>query len=595
MFTSMYSYVHDKFICRFYLCKGCKAVSAFLRTLLALPGLLSAFPGLLSAFPGFLSAFPGLLSAFPEPLSAFPGPLSAFPVPQPASPLEALPTEDPTASGSFSGRSSASEAGSDAPSLLHSQPSNMTVAMQTITAEPLYALPGSAAASASEQQRQALERSAVSVQLGQHIASQQSASASEAEDAQQATALEQGTTEDVILPISAALINSLYIDGSEAGRGDIAFVSPLHQQFEEQLHQPQQQQRQHGVRHQTAVDVNNAAARCTDVAVITQPTPQLQAPSSSPEHADSAFGMPFGDSLKASQPATAAELLSNAAVTQAVEEAGAQAVAEPLQKSNSGLWRDCNSPVSSMASGHMSLAEADDINTADFEDLDMSHSMQGSSSLQSSSSSLDAAAVGWEPMHQSRSHSPGLLVIHTQQQTSEREVDKVTAVSELSEQGGAFLVQSSTLMPQSAELTIQGSSAAALINSPAASVLPQVSQQSALLQQGMAAATAQLLLMGAQWGSNLGSLCNLGLMLSPSGFILLSPKYEIVEIIGEGAYGEFDVQVICCFCIIRAAFCFCWIALESTAGMPRNANIRFTLLPVTSAVSVCIQLKKPAS
>ena len=422
--------------------------------------------------------------------------------------------------------------------------------MQTITAQLLYALPESAAASVYVQQEQALDRSALSVQLGQHIASQQSGSAAEAEDAQQAAALEQGTLEAVNLPVSAALINSMYIDGSEAGRGDIAAELPLHQQLQEQLPQ-QPQQRQHDVSHQIA-DSSNAAAHSTDLAVITQATPYSQAASSSTQHADSAFGMPFGDRLN-SQPAAAAELLIDAAVTEAAEEAPA----EPLQKSNSGLWRDCNSPISSMASGHMSLADADDISPADFEDLDMSHSMQGSSSLQSSSSSLDAAAVGWEPMHQSQSTSPDLLVVHTQQQTSEYEVGKVTGVSELSEQGGALLVQSSSLTPQSVQLTIQGSSAAALSNSPAASVLPQVRQQSALLQQDMAAATAQLLLMGAQWGSNLGSLCNLGLMLSPSGFILLSPKYEIIEIIGEGAYGEFHILVICCLCIIVPAFWFC--------------------------------------
>ena len=411
--------------------------------------------------------------------------------------------------------------------------------MQNITAEPLYASPESAAASASEDQEQAVERSALSVQLDQHIASQLSGSATEAEDAQQAAALEQGTTEDVNLPVSAALVNSMYADGNAAHRGDIASESPHQQQLQEQLHQPQQQQRQHDVSHQ----IGNAAAQFIHAAVSTLPTLHPQAASSSIQHADSAFRVPFGDRLD-SQPAASAERLMNVAVTEAAEEAPAETAAEPLQKSNSGLWRDCNSPVSSMASGHMSLADGDDINPADFEDLDMSHSMQGSSSLQSSSISLDAAAVGWESMHKSKSHSPNLLVLHTQQQTSEHEVGKMTAVLELSDWGAALPVQSSSLMPQSAELTIQGSSAAALINSPAASVLPQVSQQSALLQQGMAAATAQLLLMGAQWGSNLGSLCNLGLMLSPSGFILLSPKYEIVEIIGEGAYGEFHVLLL---------------------------------------------------
>ena len=404
--------------------------------------------------------------------------------------------------------------------------------MQTITAEPLYALPESAAASASEQQGQALDRSALSVQPGQHVVSQQAGSATEAEDAQQAAALEQGTPEAVSVPVNAVLINSTFADGSAAGKGDAAVEAPLHQQ----------QQRQHAMSHQTA-DPSKAAAHFTDLAVIAQPMPHLQAASSSTQHADSAVGTPFGDRLD-SQPATAAEHFNNVAVTEAAQEAPAETAAEPLQKSNSGLWRDCNSPVSSMASGHMSLADADDINPADFEDLDMSHSMQGSSSLQSSSSSLEAAAVGWEAMHQSQSTSPDLLVFHTQQQTSEHEVGKMTAVLELSDQGEALLVQSSSLTPQSAELTIQGSSAAALMNSPAANVLPQVSQQSALLQQGMAAATAQLLLMGAQWGSNLGSLCNLGLMLSPSGFILLSPKYEIIEIIGEGAYGEFHFLLL---------------------------------------------------
>ncbi len=522
----------------------------------------------MSAFPEPLSAFPQPLSAFPELLSAFPGPLSAFPEPLSAFPLEGSPTDDPTAgsSSSSSGRSSASEAGSDTPSVLHSEPSTTTAAMQTITAQPLYALPESNTVSASEQQEQAVDRSALSVQLGQHIASQQSGSATEAQDTQQAAALEQGTPEAVSFSVSTALVSSMYAAGNAAHRSDIASESPLHQQFEEQLHQPQQQQRQHDVSHQTAVDVSNAAARCTDVAVITQSTPQPQAASSSTQHADSAFGMPFGDRLD-SQPAAAAELVIGAAVTEAPEEAAeeatAETAAEPLQKSNSGLWRDCNSPISSMTSGHMALADADDISPADFEDLDMSHSMQGSSSLQSSSSSLDAAAVGWEPMHQSQSTLPDLLVVHTQQQTSEYEVGKVTSVSELSEQGGALLVQSSSLTPQSVQLTIQGSSAAALSNSPAASVLPQVRQQSALLQRGMAAATAQLLLMGAQWGSNLGSLCNLGLMLSPSGFILLSPKYEIVEIIGEGAYGKFHILGICCFCIIIVAFLFCWTVLQS--------------------------------
>ena len=382
------------------------------------------------------------------------------------------------------------------------------------------------------------------MQLDQHIASQLSGSATEAEDAQQAAALEQGTAEDVNLPVSAALVNSMYADGNAAHRGDIASESPHQQQLQEQLHQPQQQQqRQHDVSHQIGVEISNAVAHFTGAAVSTQPTLRPQAASSSTQRADSAFRVPFGDRLD-SQPAAAAERLMDVAVTEAAEEAPAETAAEPLQKSNSGLWRDCNTPVSSTASGHMSLADGDDINPADFEDLDMSHSMQGSSSLQSSSISLDAAAVGWESMHKSKSHSPNLLVLHTQQQTSEHEVGKMTAVSALSDWVAALPVQSSSLMPQSAELTIQGSSAAALINSPAASVLPQVSQQSALLQQGMAAATAQLLLMGAQWGSNLGSLCNLGLMLSPSGFILLSPKYEIVEIIGEGAYGEFHVLLL---------------------------------------------------
>ncbi|DBB05721.1 TPA: hypothetical protein ACH3X1_012322 [Trebouxia sp. C0004] len=433
----------------------------------------------------------GPLPASPlEAVSAFPGPL-------PASPLEASTTEDHT------GGSSSSSSGH------------------------------SSAVSASEQQEQALERSALSMQLGQHIVSQQSGSATEAEDAQQAAALEQGTPEAVSVPVSAALISSMYKDGNAARRGDAAAESPLHEQSQERLHQPQQQQQQHDVSHQTAVDISNAAAQCTDTAAITPATLYPQAVSSSSKYADSPFGMPLEDS----QSATAAEHLINIAATESAEETSAQTAAEPLQKCNSGLWRDCNSPISSMASGHMSLADADDINPADFEDLDMSHSMQGSSSLQSSSSSLDATAVGWESMHQSQSHSPDLLVFHTQQQTSEHEVGKVTAVSEFVSQGEALLVQSSSLMLQSAELTIQGSSAAALMKSPAANALLQVSQPSAPLQQGMAAATAQLLLLGAQWGSNLGSLCNLGLMLSPSGFILLSPKYEIMEIIGEGAYG----------------------------------------------------------
>lgn len=478
--------------------------------------------------------------------------MSAFPGPLPASPLEASATDEHTSnsSSSSSGRSSASEAGSDSPSVLHSELSTTTFAMQTFTADPLHALPESAAACASEQQGQALERSAVSLQLGQHIVSQQSGSATEAEDAQQAAALEQGAPEAVSVPVSAALINSMYIDGSAARSGDAAAESPLHLQLQEQLHQPQQQQLD--VSHQTAVGISNAAAHCTDLAVITQATPYPQAASSSIWYADSAFGMLFGDRID-SQSAAAAELLTEGAVTEAAEEAPAETDAEPLQKSNSGLWRDCNSPISSLASGHMTLADADDINPADFEDLAMSLSMQGSSSLQPSSCSLDAAAVGWESMHQSQSHSPDLLVLHTQQQRLEHEVGSVTAVSEFPKQAGELAVQSSSLMPQSAELTIRGSSAAALINSPAASVLPQASQQSALQQQGMAAATAQLLLMGAQWGSNLGSLCNLGLMLSPSGFILLSPKYEIIEIIGEGAYGEFHILIICCFCISMAA------------------------------------------
>lgn len=224
-----------------------------------------------------------------------------------------------------------------------------------------------------------------------------------------------------------------------------------------------------------------------------------------------------------------------AAAEEADTEAFTEAVNAPLQKGISGMWRDCNSPISSADSGHMSTPDAD-IDPEDFQHLDMTHSMHSSASLQrSSSSSADTdAAMGWGSLHGSQSHAADVLTLESKEHSQESGLGIASGLSRPADNADSHLMLSSSSVPQSAELADQGPSAA--LGSAAA--LPQGGAQSALLQQGMAAATAQLLLMGSQWGSNLGSLCNLGLILSPEAFILLTPKYEIIKIIGEGAYGK---------------------------------------------------------
>lgn len=167
-----------------------------------------------------------------------------------------------------------------------------------------------------------------------------------------------------------------------------------------------------------------------------------------------------------------------------------------------------------------------DNSSVDLEGFDIDQSVHSSSSQQPFSSSEDEVASSWGPGDR----------------TGDRlEIPK----SELPSPVSDLICSVTPTWDQTwadAGLFVNARSAGAApqvpLNEQSSSASVQGRSQNALLQQGMAEASARLLAMGSQWGSNLGSLCNLGLILSPEGFILLSPKYEILEIIGEGAYGK---------------------------------------------------------
>ena len=326
--------------------------------------------------------------------------------------------------------------------------------------------------------------------------------------------------QDVGLHIDAAVMHAVHAGGSVGVSSDHAAGLPVHQQHEEQLDKGPQQQQQDTSR-QPAAQADSTAAQQTDYAVHAEDS----------VHADQMSAQP-ADCLQ--------RAISADDVLTVSDSTGSQPEVEPLQKGISGLWRDCNSPISSTASAHLSNPDADAIDPAEFDGLDMSHSMRSSSSrlLSSSSSANDDAAIGWGSETQSQPHAADVLVLETQAKTCEHELDNSHGSSELANQGDEFIVQSALRLPQGAEPVSISPSACDMTHVASSQALTQGSTQNALMQQGMAAATAQLLLMGSQWGSNLGSLCNLGLIVSPAGFILLSSKYEIIEIIGEGAYGQ---------------------------------------------------------
>ena len=206
-----------------------------------------------------------------------------------------------------------------------------------------------------------------------------------------------------------------------------------------------------------------------------------------------------------------------------VTEAMIEADIEPFSSGASGVWRDVDSPVSSLGSEELLVADKDN-SSEDLEGFESDRSLFGDASP---CPSVHAAmsSSGSDGKHGDRQPSPP---------------------SDLQ----ALNMPSETLVDDTLRGTIhfqgqQGVHVGLLEGAPTQKIAPAASpapsqgpSQDALMQQGMAAASARLLVMGSLWGSNLGSLCNLGLILSPSGFILLTPKYEILEIIGEGAYGE---------------------------------------------------------
>ena len=209
---------------------------------------------------------------------------------------------------------------------------------------------------------------------------------------------------------------------------------------------------------------------------------------------------------------------------EAVTEASADAEIEPSTSGVSGLWRDVDSPVSSLDSKEVPIS-AKDNNPEDLEGFESDHSLYGDSLPSSSSSSAHAAksSSGSDGKHGDRQQSP----------TSD--------LQNLNMPSESLDAPPSAVHPHGQQDVHIGLLADAPTQRAAPAASPAPSQgpaQDALIQQGMAAASARLLVMGSLWGSNLGSLCNLGLILSPSGFILLTSKYEILEIIGEGAYGE---------------------------------------------------------
>ena len=213
---------------------------------------------------------------------------------------------------------------------------------------------------------------------------------------------------------------------------------------------------------------------------------------------------------------------------EAVTGPSAEAEIEASTSGVSGVWRDVDSPVSSLNSEETPIP-AKDNSSEDLEGFESDHSLYGDSSLSSSSSAHAArSSLGSHGKHGDRQQSP----------TSD-----LQTLNMPSESLNALL--DDTLPSAVHSQGLQGVHTGLLADAPTETAAPAASPalfqgpaQDALMQQGMAAASARLLVMGSLWGSNLGSLCNLGLILSPSGFILLTSKYEILEIIGEGAYGE---------------------------------------------------------
>ena len=202
-----------------------------------------------------------------------------------------------------------------------------------------------------------------------------------------------------------------------------------------------------------------------------------------------------------------------------VTEATIEAEMEPSSSGVSGVWRDVGSPVSSLDSEVLPVP-AKDNSSEDLEGFESDRSRCGDASPSSSSEDAAMCSLGSDGKHGDRRQSPpsDLQTLNTPSETLVD--DSVCGTIHCRRQQGVHVGLLEGAPPQRI--------------APAA---PPAPSQDALMQQGMAAASARLLVMGSLWGSNLGSLCNLGLILSPSGLILLTSKYEILEIIGEGAYG----------------------------------------------------------
>lgn len=242
----------------------------------------------------------------------------------------------------------------------------------------------------------------------------------------------------------------------------------------------------------------------------------------------------------------------------AVLELPEEAETNLLCREASGVWRDVNGSVSSLGSDK-SLSPVEDNSSADLEGFDTDQSLHTEPSHLSSSSLGQAVVLSFgsdawqaDKQHSTASDlaSPAVL---SESPAASLEKDVHASMLQSPRQQGADVEQLKAAPLQGAQAglygrdTLQGDGVGLLADAPSQSVTGQEAVlsapsqglfQDALMQQGMAAASARLLVMGSQWGSNLGSLCNLGLILSPSGFILLTSKYEIVDIIGEGAYGK---------------------------------------------------------
>ena len=210
-----------------------------------------------------------------------------------------------------------------------------------------------------------------------------------------------------------------------------------------------------------------------------------------------------------------------------ITEASDEAEIQPFSSGVSGVWRDVDSPVSSLDSKEQPFS-AKDNSSENLEGFEGDHSLHGDSSPFSPSAHAAMSSLGSDGKHGDSQQS---LVSDSQTLNMPSETLDVSSDDTL-----PSTIHSRGQQGVHAELL---EDAPTHRTAPAASPAPsQGLSQDALLQQGMAAASARLLVMGSLWGSNLGSLCNLGLILSPSGLILLTSKYEILEIVGEGAYGE---------------------------------------------------------